>query len=180
MKKTKIAVGVVVALGVIWTGGAWLTGKQLEKNMDQLVQQANAQIRDTAPESRLQLSYQDYQRGLFSSTVRLILQSSSQTEDNSILKPGQSIVMKESIDHGPFPLAQLKKFNLIPSMASVHSELENTDPVKKLFEIAKGQSIVQVETRVGYSGSTDSDVRLLPADYSNAQTGERFAFNGGT
>ncbi|MBK0030802.1 YdgA family protein [Erwinia sp. S43] len=180
MKKTKIAVGVVVALGVIWTGGAWLTGKQLEKNMDQLVQQANAQIRDTAPESRLQLSYQDYQRGLFSSTVRLILQSSSQTEDNSILKPGQSIVMKETIDHGPFPLAQLKKFNLIPSMASVHSELENTDPVKKLFEIAKGQSIVQVETRVGYSGSTDSDVRLLPADYSNAQTGERFAFNGGT
>ena len=29
MKKTKVAVGVIVALGVIWTGTAWFTGKQL-------------------------------------------------------------------------------------------------------------------------------------------------------
>lgn len=180
MKKTKIAVGVVIALGVVWTAGAWFTGKQLEKNMDQLVQQANAQIQNTAPESRLKLSYQDFQRGVFSSHARFVLQSSSQTEDNSLLKPGQSIIFSENIDHGPFPLAQLKKFNLTPSMASVHSELENTDVVKKLFEITKGQSIVQAETRIGYGGSTDSDIRLLPADYSNAQTGERFAFNGGT
>jgi len=180
MKKTKIAVGVVIALGVAWTAGAWFTGKQLEKNMDQMVQQANAQIQNTAPESRLKLSYQDFQRGVFSSHARFVLQSSSQTEDNSILKPGQSIIFSENIDHGPFPLAQLKKFNLMPSMASVHSELENTDVVKKLFEITKGQSIVHAETRIGYGGSTDSDIRLLPADYSNAQTGERFAFNGGT
>ena len=180
MKKTKIAVGVVIALGVVWTAGAWFTGKQLEKNMDQLVQQANAQIQNSAPESRLKLSYQDFQRGVFSSSARFVLQSSSQTEDNALLKPGQSIVFKETIDHGPFPLAQLKKFNLIPSMASVHSELENTDAVKKLFDMTKGQSIVQAETRVGYGGSTDSAITLLPADYSNAQTGERFAFNGGT
>lgn len=179
MKKTKIALGVVIALGVAWTAGAWFTGKQLEKNMDQLVQQANAQIQNTAPESRLKLSYQDFQRGVFSSHARFVLQSSSQTEDNSILKPGQSIIFSESIDHGPFPLAQLKKFNLTPSMASVHSELENTDVVKKLFEITKGKSIVQAETRIGYGGSTDSDINLLPADYSNAQTGERFAFEGG-
>lgn len=180
MKKTKIAVGVVIALGVAWTAGAWFTGKQLEKNMDQLVQQANAQIQNTAPESRLKLSYQDFHRGVFSSRARFVLQSSSQTEDNSILKPGQSIIFVENIDHGPFPLAQLKKFNLTPSMASVHTELENTEVVKKLFEITKGQSIVQADTRIGYGGGTDSDIRLLPADYSNAQTGERFAFNGGT
>lgn len=180
MKKTKIAAGVIIALGVIWTGGAWFTGKQLQKHMDQVVSEANAQILNIAPESRLQLSYQDYQRGVFSSSARFVLRSSSQTEDNSVLKPGQSIVFKETIDHGPFPLAQLKKFNLLPGMASVHSELENTEALKKLFEITKGQSIVQAETRIGYGGGTDSDIRLLPADYSNVQTGERFAFNGGT
>ncbi|MBZ3672595.1 DUF945 family protein [Salmonella enterica subsp. enterica serovar Senftenberg] len=32
---------------------------------------------------------------------------------------GQSIVLDESVSHGPFPLAQLKTLNLIPSMASV-------------------------------------------------------------
>jgi len=38
MNKTKVAAGVIIALGVIWTGTAWFTGKQLEKNMDGLVQ----------------------------------------------------------------------------------------------------------------------------------------------
>lgn len=180
MKKTKVAVGVVIALGVVWTAGAWFTGKQLEKNMDHFVQQANAQIQNSAPESRLKLSYQDFQRGIFSSHARFVLQSSSQTEDNSLLKPGQSIIFSENIDHGPFPLAQLKKFNLIPSMASVHTELENTEAVKKLFEITKGKSIIQAETRIGYGGSTDSAITLLPADYSKPEAGERFAFDGGT
>ncbi len=180
MNKTKIAAGVIIALGVIWTGTAWFTGKKLEKNMDQLVQNANAQMNAFAPDSRLKLSYQDYQRGLFSSSARLVLQSNSQTEDNAIIKPGQSIIFNEKIDHGPFPFAQLKKFNLIPSMASVHTQLENTDAVKKLFEMTKGKSVIQADTRVGYSGATATAIALLPLDYQNAQSGERFASNGGT
>ncbi|MCD8672186.1 YdgA family protein, partial [Klebsiella pneumoniae] len=27
MKKSLVAAGVIVALGVVWTGGAWFTGK---------------------------------------------------------------------------------------------------------------------------------------------------------
>jgi len=130
MKKTKIAVGVVIALGVIWTGAAWITGKQIESHMDQIVQNANAQLAQIAPDSRLKVSYQNYQRGIFTSRTQLVVQASSQTEDNALLKPGQSVVLNETIDHGPFPFAQLKRFNLIPSMASVHSELENTPALK--------------------------------------------------
>ncbi|MEI2264674.1 YdgA family protein [Erwinia sp. CGal63] len=180
MKKTKIAAGVIIALGVIWTGTAWFTGKKLENNRDMLVQEANARMNELLPNGRLKLSYQDWQRGIFSSSLRLVVQSDSQTEDNSPLKPGQSVVFDEKIDHGPFPFAQLKKFNLIPSMASVHTQLENTDAVKKLFEMSKGQSPLQADTRIGYSGATASVIDLLPLDYANAQTGERFASNGGT
>ncbi|WP_394520837.1 hypothetical protein C1N60_10860 [Pantoea sp. SGAir0184] len=180
MKKTKVAVGVIVALGVIWTGAAWFTGKQLESHMDEMLQNANSQINTYAPNSRLTLSYQDYQRGVFSSKTKLVIQASSQTEDNPLLKPGQSIVLNETIDHGPFPFAQLKRGNLIPSMASVHTELENTDAVKKLFELTQGKSLVNADTRVGYSGATDTALHLLPVDYSNAQTGDRLATNGGT
>jgi len=180
MKKTKVAVGVIVALGVIWTGAAWFTGKQLESHMDEMLQNANSQINAYAPNSRLTLSYQDYQRGVFSSKTKLVIQASSQTEDNPLLKPGQSIVLNETIDHGPFPFAQLKHGNLIPSMASVHTELENTDAVKKLFELTQGKSLVNADTRVGYSGATDTALHLLPVDYSNAQTGDRLATNGGT
>lgn len=180
MKKTKVAVGVIVALGVIWTGAAWFTGKQLESHMDEMLQNANSQINAYAPNSRLTLSYQDYQRGVFSSKTKLVIQASSQTEDNPLLKPGQSVVLNETIDHGPFPFAQLKRGNLIPSMASVHTELENTDAVKKLFELTQGKSLVNADTRVGYSGATDTALHLLPVDYSNAQTGDRLATNGGT
>lgn len=180
MKKTKIAVGVVVALGIIWTGGAWFTGKQLEKHMDTLVQNANSQLNNVAPDSRLKVSYQDYQRGLFSSTAKLVIQASSQTEDNSLLKPGQSIVFDEKIDHGPFPAAQLKKFNLIPSMASVHTVLDNTEAVKGLFDLTKGESVIQADTRIGYSGGTSTAIKLIPVDYQNAESGQRFAWNGGT
>lgn len=179
MNKTKVAAGVIIALGVIWTGAAWFTGKQLEKNRDGLVQEANSRMNALYPEGRLKLSYQDWQRGIFSSSLRLVVQSDSQTEDNAPLKPGQSVVLVENIDHGPFPFAQLKKFNLIPSLASVHTQLENTDAVKKLFEMTKGQSPLQAETRVGYGGASASAINLLPLDYTNAQTGERFASNGG-
>ncbi|HCW46751.1 YdgA family protein [Mixta calida] len=180
MKKTKIAVGVVIALGVIWTGAAWITGKQIESHMDQIVQNANAQLAQIAPDSRLKVSYQNYQRGIFTSRTQLVVQASSQTEDNALLKPGQSVVLNETIDHGPFSFAQLKRFNLIPSMASVHSELENTPALKKLFELSKGKSVIEADTRIGYSGATASAIRLLPLDYQNAESGERYAWNGGT
>ncbi|MDI6935430.1 YdgA family protein [Serratia sp. Se-PFBMAAmG] len=180
MKKTKVAVGVIVAIGVIWTGAAWFTGKQLESHMDQMLQNANTQLNAYAPNARLTLSYQDYQRGIFSSKTKLVIQASSQTEDNPLLKPGQSIVLIESIDHGPFPFAPLKRGSLIPSMASVHTELENTDAVKKLFELTNGKSLVTADTRVGYSGATDTALDLLAVDYNNAQTGDRLATNGGT
>lgn len=53
MKKSLVAAGVIVALGVVWTGGAWFTGKQLEGRIADMVQQANAQLRSSAPESGL-------------------------------------------------------------------------------------------------------------------------------
>ena len=36
MKKSVVAVGVIVALGVIWTGASWYTGKQLESRLADL------------------------------------------------------------------------------------------------------------------------------------------------
>ncbi len=180
MKKTNVAVGVIIALGVIWTGAAWLTGKQLESHMDELAQNANTQFNAWAPNNRLNVSYQDYQRGVFSSKAKLVLQASSQTENNSLLKQGQSIVFNETIDHGPFPFAQLRRFTLIPSMASVHSELENTDALKTLFALTDNKSPIKADTRISYSGATYTALQFLPLDYQSAQNSQRVAIKGGT
>ncbi len=115
-----------MALGVVWTGGAWFTGKQLEGRIADMVQQANAQLRSSAPESGLELSYQDYQRGLFSSHLQLVVKPIA-GQANGWLAAGQSVVLDEVVDHGPFPLASLKAFNLAPAMASVHTTLVKND-----------------------------------------------------
>lgn len=137
MKKSLVAAGIIVALGVVWTGGAWYTGKQLEGRIADMVQQANAQLRSSAPESGLELSYQDYQRGLFSSHLQLVVKPIA-GQANGWLAAGQSVVLDEVVDHGPFPLASLKTFNLAPAMASVHTTLVKNDASQALFEIAKG------------------------------------------
>lgn len=176
MKKTLVAAGIIVALGVVWTAGAWYTGKQLEGRLAEMVNEANAQIKRNAPEANVELAAQDYQRGLFSSQFNLQIKPVAGSE-NPWLKPGQSVVLHEKVDHGPFPLAQLKSFNLIPAMASVHTTLVNNDVSKPLFDIAKGDSPFYADTRIGYGGDTNSAITLRPLN--SVKEGEKVAFSGG-
>lgn len=166
----------MIALGIVWTGGAWYTGKKLENHLAEMVTQANEQLKRTAPEAGVELSYQNYQRGVFSSHLQLVVKPVAGA-DTTWLKPGQSIVLDESVSHGPFPLAQLKTLNLIPSMASVKTTLVNNDAANPLFDIAKGDTPFVINTRIGYGGDTRSDISLKPLNYENA--GEKVAFSGG-
>ncbi|VTO27914.1 GTP-binding protein YdgA [Klebsiella pneumoniae] len=165
-----------MVLGVVWTGGAWFTGKQLEGRIADMVQQANAQLRSSAPESGLELSYQDYQRGLFSSHLQLVVKPIA-GQANGWLAAGQSVVLDEVVDHGPFPLASLKAFNLAPAMASVHTTLVKNDASQALFEIAKGDTPFTVDTRIAYSGDSQSAIVLNALDYAKGD--EKVTFSGG-
>lgn len=176
MKKTLVAAGVIVALGVIWTAGAWYTGKQLEGHLAEMVQEANAQIKRSAPEAKVELAAENYQRGLFSSQFNLLIKPQAGS-DNPWLKPGQSVVLHETVDHGPFPLAQLKTLNIIPAMASVHTTLVNNDVTKGLYDIAKGETPFYADTRIGYGGDTRSDITLRALN--SEKEGEKVAFSGG-
>jgi uncharacterized protein YdgA (DUF945 family) len=71
MKKSLVAAGIIVALGVIWTGGAWYT--ETAGKPRRYVQQANAQLQSSAPEAGVELSWQNYQRGVFSSHLQLVV-----------------------------------------------------------------------------------------------------------
>ena len=176
MNKSLVAVGVIVALGVVWTGGAWYTGKKIETHLEDMVAQANAQLKLTAPESNLEVSYQNYHRGVFSSQLQLLVKPIAGKE-NPWIKSGQSVIFNESVDHGPFPLAQLKKLNLIPSMASIQTTLVNNEVSKPLFDMAKGETPFEINSRIGYSGDSSSDISLKPLNYE--QKDEKVAFSGG-
>ena len=176
MKKSLVAAGVVVALGIVWTGGAWYTGKKLETHLAEMVTQANDQLKRFSPEAGIELNYQNYQRGVFNSQLQLVVKPIAGQAD-SWLKPGQSIVLNEPVDHGPFPLAQLKSLNLVPAMASVKTTLVNNDVTKPLFDIAKGESPFVINSRISYSGDTRSDLSLKPLNYEKGD--EKVAFSGG-
>jgi hypothetical protein len=103
--------------------------KQLEGRLADMVQQANAQLQSSAPEAGVELSWQNYQRGVFSSHLQLVVKPVAGKE-NSWLAAGQSLVFDEVVDHGPFPLASLKSFKLAPAMASVTTTLVNNDASK--------------------------------------------------
>lgn len=177
MKKSQVAIGVIVALGVIWTGAAWYTGKMAESQMDGAIAQVNDQLHKLAPQAGLTVSSQNYQRGIFSSHVQLVLKPQEGAKE-SFLSAGQEIVLDETISHGPFPGAQLARFNLIPSMASVSSALVNNATTKPVFDLTKGQSPVTINTRISYGGATTSTVDLVPVDYDKAPY--KVAFAGGS
>lgn len=176
MKKSLVAVGVIVALGVVWTGGSWYTGKQLEGRIADMVAQANAQLASNAPEAGLQLAYQNYQRGVFSSQLQMVVKPADGAK-SSWLKPGQTVVLDENVSHGPFPLASLKHFNLAPAMATVDTVLVKNEASQHLFDIAKGQSPFDISTRISYSGDTRSDISLKALNYEKGE--EKVAFSGG-
>ena len=177
MKKSVVAVGVIVALGVIWTGASWYTGKQLESRLAEMMTQANSEIKRSAPEAGVELSYQNYQRGVFTSHMQVVVKPVAGNQ-NAWLKPGQSVVLDEEVSHGPFPLAQLKSFNLIPSMASAKTVLVNNEVTKPLFDLAKNASPFEINTRISYAGDTRSDIDLKALNYENGN--EKVAFSGGT
>ena len=58
MNKSLVAVGVIVALGVVWTGSAWYTGKKIETHLEDMIAQANAQLKLRAHDCNMNMSYQ--------------------------------------------------------------------------------------------------------------------------
>ncbi|QWA13668.1 YdgA family protein [Sodalis ligni] len=170
MRKSLIAVGVIVILGAAWTGAAWYTGKQFEQRLPALLDEANARIKTAFPEAGVTLAVQDYHPALFSRRLDVVLLSDGSTGDNKPLKPGDQLILNEIVDHGPFPFAQLKKGVFIPSMASVQSRLAETPFVKPLIEASQGKSPVSAVTRVGYNGDTVSVIDFAPLDYKDADS----------
>lgn len=167
MKKSLVAASIIVILGAAWAGASWYTGKQIERRMEALVTDANQQLRDYLPDAEVKLSFENYQRGIFTSKVRYVLRADGSSDE---------LVTQVTIDHGPFPLSQLKQVNLLPALASLHAELENTPAVKPLFEITKGQSPIAADARVTYNGDISTIGVMLPLAY---QQGEyRLAFSG--
>lgn len=165
MKKSLVAVSIVVALGAVWTGASWYTGKKLEERLDGFIKQANTELVKAFPESGIEWQAKDFKRGIFSSDVRLILNIKNGVK-NADIPPNEEIIFKSTIDHGPFPISDLKRFSLSPQMASVHAELEKSDALKKLFNITNEKSLFNLDAKVSYSRALSANIDLIPINHT--------------
>ncbi|MEC5318789.1 YdgA family protein [Brenneria populi subsp. brevivirga] len=176
MKKSLIAAGVIIALGAVWTGASWYTGRQLAQNIDEFTDNINSQIKSAYPDAALKVVYRDYQGGIFSSKAAFVIQYDGSDKWQKPLAPGEEIVINNTVYHGPFPLSQLKKFNLIPAMAAVQAELGSTPVIKPLFDLTQNKPLFTAESRVAYSGAIDADISLLPIEYQGNE--QKLSFSG--
>lgn len=177
MKKAGIAVGVVVAIGVISAAGAWYTGTQLPGVLNNAIVEANQKSTDallgTGITSKLELLSLDSR--LFTSTAhyRLTLDMPASEGEARHLE----VLLVDNIQHGPLPASRLAKLNLWPVLATSNYALEPNELTQKWFDAAKGQSPLFGQVSLGYDNSTTGTVELLPLDFAPAE-GQNVKFSG--
>ncbi|KLU19236.1 hypothetical protein ABE79_06105, partial [Proteus mirabilis] len=73
MKKSLVAVGVIVALGVVWTGASWYMGSKIESRLQEETKLANVQLAQLAKTAQfgadIKLEIRDYKKGVFTSNA---------------------------------------------------------------------------------------------------------------
>lgn len=187
MKKSAMALGVVVVLGVAYVGSSWYVGQKAQSVVEQLVAQDNKQILkmmgpDSLAKGAPAVKIDEYKRGIFSSDVVFSINLPSERD-------GESIVVKFSdhLLHGPFPLARLKAGDFSPVMAISHTKLVATTDTQPWFdalakeggkdEKSKDGAPITAVTTIGFSGTGHSQWNIKPLNIT--QDGTTFVFSGG-
>lgn len=178
MKKTVgVLSGLVVAVAVASTAGAWYTGKQLPEVLDQAIAQSNAQIKQslTGMGSSVTLDLVSLERHLYSSTAHYRVK----VKDLMVGDERQSLELSfvDRIEHGPLPWTRLKALKLMPVMAASNYSLEKDALTSQWFAASGDVAPLQGQTAIGYDGSTESSFNMAPLDLTQAD-GSVVKFSG--
>lgn len=171
MKKIAgIAAGVVVAVGVISTAGAWYTGTQLPGVLENALEEANKQGEDallgTGVTAKLELV--SLETRLFTSTAHYRVSFDAPANDDG--PRHVEVLFVDNIEHGPLPASRLKRLNLWPVMAASNYQLEANEFTQKWFDAAKGAAPLTGQGALGYDLSTSGTVVLTPLDFAPTPT----------
>lgn len=166
MKKSLVAVGVIVALGVVWTGASWYMGSKIESRLQEETKLANVQLAQLAKNAQfgadVKLEIRDYKKGVFTSNADFAVVISKDASDADQEKKVEEVIFTTDIDHGPFPLSDLAKFNLAPKLAAMNNTLVNNDTTKELFKLTKEKSIFDIHTSLAFDGGVSGEAKLNP------------------
>ena len=164
MKKSTVALGVIVALGVVGVGGAWFTGEKAQTEYLRQIELANQKLQSLGLSDSVNLVYKNKQfyRSFFT----------SQVEDEVVIslpKEGQvfTIPLSTKLYHGPFPLNQLEQFNFVPTMFSAQGVIGKNETTQPLFDFLKSDKPVQYQALTSYSLATKGKVELAAGEMTD-------------
>lgn len=164
MKKSTVALGVIVALGIVGIGGAWFTGEKAQTEYLRQIELANQKLQSLGLSDSVNLVYKNKQfdRSFFT----------SQVEDEVVIslpKEGQvfTIPLSTKLYHGPFPLNQLEQFNFVPTMFSAQGVIGKNETTQPLFDFLKSDKPVQYQALTSYSLATKGKVELAAGEMTD-------------
>ena len=167
MKKSAVALGVIVALGAVGVGGAWFTGEKAQTEYLRQIELANKQALALGSSDSFKVVYKNKQfdRGLFTSQVEDELVISLPEEGETFTIP-----FSTKLYHGPFPLDQLTKFNFMPVMFSAQGVIGKNETTQPLFDLLKSDKPVQYQATTGYNLSTKGKVELAGGELTDPES----------
>ena len=167
MKKSTVALGVIVALGAVGVGGAWFTGEKAQTEYLRQIELANKQALALGSSDSFKVVYKNKQfdRGLFTSQVEDELVISLPEEGETFTIP-----FSTKLYHGPFPLDQLTKFNFMPVMFSAQGVIGKNETTQPLFDLLKSDKPVQYQATTGYNLSTKGKVELAGGELTDPES----------
>ena len=167
MKKSVVALGVLVALGAVGVGGAWFTGEKVQTEYLRQIELANKQAQALGSSDSFKVVYKNKQfdRGLFTSQVEDELVISLPEEGETFTIP-----FSTKLYHGPFPLDQLTKFNFMPVMFSAQGVIGKNETTQPLFDLLKSDKPVQYQATTSYSLSTKGKVELAGGELTDPES----------
>ncbi len=164
MKKSVVAVGVLVALGAVWAGGAWYTGKTAEEQLQSQINHINQKFAFFLGNSgdELKIDNVKFNRGFFSSDLNydLVITAGAQKQTYSVPFGGK-------VHHGPLPLNQVSAFNFAPAVFSADIALVKNEKTQNWFA-KSGKNPIQAVVAMSYAkqftGELNSEVDTVIDD----------------
>jgi uncharacterized protein YdgA (DUF945 family) len=161
MKKSALALAIPLAIAGLAVAGAWYTGTRVEQEVNLSLAEANAKMKELAPDSEVSFSLLGIERGLFASTARYQLSLAGEKG-----QAPRTLVFTDRLEHGPFPLSRLARGQLAPVMAQSHFSLEQTPFAQPLFSAAAGQMPLSGELTIGYDRRQTGELAMAALNFS--------------
>lgn len=128
MKKFLIVTSSTLAIfGLAWCGATWYTGYTIKNNLESHLKQQVAFFNERYPNNQIQIEYQDYYQGIFSSKLTLKINQNNLNPPLSRYAPNPYFLVDVTLHHGPFPIPRLKEKQLAPQFLTFEALLKETN-----------------------------------------------------